>query len=339
MSKIQQQKKEKINIMKKYFIFNNIFIAIRLLIVLLFSILYYLIVSLVYSNRKNDFISIDNIMCEVIGIFNESAISFSIIKNQTLHYVNYNIQKENYIKQLTEGTITNVTIDNIIYTIDDIDTLNQTNYTLIIPSINDIAIPKLGNVLLPLISNAENGKKNSPYTQLYQLFYGDICELLYSNFKFIYNNCVSFWSAIMKQGLEQTITQLSVELNTILDDFKSINNGEKTLKEVNDYSGTLGQIEVFINFFFLECFYRTKSLFDLIRNDKIHGMKILIDYIFTIFILILPISLSLLIIFIYKLKDSLNSFLNFIGILPIQYLSEDESFYRDTLKIEGDIFE
>jgi hypothetical protein len=39
------------------------------------------------------------------------------------------------------------------------------------------------------------------------------------------------------------------------------------------------------------------------------------------------------------LKDSLNSFLNFIGILPIQYLSEDESFYRDTLKIEGDIFE
>ena len=68
-------------------------------------------------------------------------------------------------------------------------------------------------------------------------------------------------------------------------------------------------------------------------------MKILIDYIFTIFILILPISLSLLIIFIYKLKDSLNSFLNFIGILPIQYLSEDESFCRDTLKIEGDNFE
>ena len=339
MSKIQQQKKEKINIMKKYFIFNNIFIAIRLLIILLFSILYYLIVSLVYSKRKNDFISIDNIMCEVIGIFNESAIAFSIIKNQTLHYVNYNIQKENYIKQLIEGTITNVTIDNIIYTIDDIDTLNQTNYTLIIPSINDIAIPKLGNVLLPLISNAENGKKNSPYTQLYQLFYGDICELLYSNIQFVYNNCVSFWSAIMKQGLEQTITQLSVELNTILDDFKSINNGEKTLKEVNDYSGTLGQIEVFINFFFLECFYRTKSLFNLIRNDKIHGMKVLIDYIFTVFILILPISLFLSIIFIYKLKDSLNSFLNFIGILPIQYLSEDESFYRDTLKIEGDIFE
>ena len=339
MSKIQQQKKEKINIMKKYFIFNNIFIAIRLLIILLFSILYYLIVSLVYSKRKNDFISIDNIMCEVIGIFNESAISFSIIKNQTLHYVNYNIQKENYIKQLTEGTITNVTIDNIIYTIDDIDTLNQTNYTLIIPSINDIAIPKLGNVLLPLISNAENGKKNSPYTQLYQLFYGDICELLYSNIQFVYNNCVSFWSAIMKQGLEQTITQLSVELNTILDDFKSINNGEKTLKEVNDYSGTLGQIEVFINFFFLETFFKTRSLFSLIRNDKIHGMKILIDYIFTIFILILPISFFFLIAFIYQLKYSLNSFLNFIGILPIQYLSEDENFYKDTLKIEGNIFE
>ena len=261
MSKIQQQRKEKTNIMKKYFIFNNIFIAIKLLIVLLFSILYYLIVSLVYIKRRNDFISIDNTMCEVVGIFNESTISFSIIKNQTLHYLNYNIQKENYIKQLLEGTITNITIDNITYTIDDIDTLNKTNYTLIIPSIDEISIPKLGNILLPLISNDENGNKNSPYTQLYKLYYGDICELLYSNIQFIYNNCISFWSAIMKQGLEQTITQLSVELNTVLDDFKSINKGEKTLKEVNDYSGTLGQIEVFINFFFLESFYKAKYFY------------------------------------------------------------------------------
>ena len=68
-------------------------------------------------------------------------------------------------------------------------------------------------------------------------------------------------------------------------------------------------------------------------------MKILIDYVFTIFILILPISLFFLIVFIYQLKYSLNSFLNFIGILPIQYLSEDENFYKDTLKIEGNIFE
>jgi hypothetical protein len=278
-------------------------------------------------------------MCEVIGVFNESAITFSIIKNQTLHYVNYIIQKEIYIQELLEGIITNITIDNITYTVNDIDTLNQTNYTLIIPSIDEINIPKLGNVLLPLISNAENGKKNSPYTQLYNLFYGDICDLLYSNNQFIYNNCISFWSAIMKQGLEQTITQLSVELNTVLDDFKSINNGEKSLKEVNDYSGTLGQIEVFINFFFLETFFKTRSLFSSIRNDKIHGMKILIDYVFTIFILILPISLFFLIVFIYQLKYSLNSFLNFIGILPIQYLSEDENFYKDTLKIEGNIFE
>ena len=41
---------------------------------------------------------------------------------------------------------------------------------------------------------------------------------------------------------------------------------------------------------------------------------------------------------IYSAKENFNSFLNFIGILPIQYLSEDDIFYRETLKLEGDIF-
>ena len=35
-------------------------------------------------------------------------------------------------------------------------------------------------------------EKNNPYTQSHNLFYGDICELLYSKIKFIYNNYISF---------------------------------------------------------------------------------------------------------------------------------------------------
>ena len=94
MSKIQQQKKEKIEIMKKYFIVNNIFISARLIIISSIPILYYLITSIVYFKRRNKFINIDNMMCEVIGVFNESAIAFTIIKNQTLHYVNYEMEKQ-----------------------------------------------------------------------------------------------------------------------------------------------------------------------------------------------------------------------------------------------------
>ena len=339
MSKIQQQKKEKIEIMKKYFIVNNIFISARLIIISSIPILYYLITSIVYFKRRNKFINIDNMMCEVIGVFNESAIAFTIIKNQTLHYVNYEMEKQKYISQLQEGLIQNVTINDKVYTINDIESLNASKYTLIIPNSEDIYIPKIGNILLPLISKSENGKSSNPYTQLYQLFYGDLCSLLYPNSEMIYNNCISVWSAIMKQGLEQTITQLGVELNTILDDFKSINSVEKTLNEVNDYPGTLGQIEVFINFFFLHSFEKSLNLFSKIRDDNVRNIKKILNSIFIVIIFCFPGTIFLLIYFIYNLNDDFNSFLNFIGILPIQYLSEDENFYRDTLKLEGDIFE
>ena len=44
------------------------------------------------------------------------------------------------------------------------------------------------------------------------------------------------------------------------------------------------------------------------------------------------------IFFIKKIKDNFNSFLNFIGIIPIQYLSEDDKFYREILRLERTLY-
>ena len=122
---------------------------------------------------------------------------------------------------------------------------------------------------MPLVSGSEFKGTKSPYGQLYTLYYSDMCQLLYPDLPPILQNCNDFWSGIMKQGLEQTITQLGIELNTILEDFIQINQGYKTLTQVNDITGTLGQIEVFINFFFINAYAKTKDIFHLIKNDKI----------------------------------------------------------------------
>ena len=192
---------------------------------------------------------------------------------------------------------------------------------------------------MPLVSGNEFKGNKNPYGQLYQLYYNDMCTLLYSNNEIILNNCNIFWSGIMKQGLEQTITQLGIELNTILDDFGQINSGIKTLQQINDYSGALGQIEVFINFFFLNAYSKTYSLFEEIRDDKYKKFKTLLNYILAVFFIINFVLMFVIEYFIYSGKNDFNSFLNFIGIFPIQYLSEDENFYKETLKLEGDIFE
>ena len=327
------------NVMKTYFLIFNSLILIRLIIILIFVILYYILIDRIYVKKKKEFINLDNIMSEVYGIFNESSIQFSKLMNQTAYYLNYEINKEKYIKQLSEGIINNITIDLISYTKDKIDLLNATSYKLIIPNIEDISIPNIGNCLNSLFSKNEKGLLNNPYSQLYKLYYGNICELLYNNNLTVYNNCILIWSAILKQGLEQTITQFSIEINSLLDQFKEINNGNLSIKDIINYNGTLGKIEIFINFFFLDSFIKTRELFKEIMEDKIHDLNLVLNVFFVLIIILTPFLLILILIFIYHLNNNLTLFLNFIGIFPIQYLSEDKNFYRDTLKLEGDIFE
>ena len=83
---------------------------------------------------------------------------------------------------------------------------------------------------------------------------------------------------------------------------------------------------------------KTINIFDNIRNKQINHLINYFKCIFMIYfvfglLLIIPLNIILL-----NAKGNFNSFLNFIGILPIQYLSEDENFYKETLKLEGDIF-
>ena len=338
-SKMHQQKKEKIHIMGTYFLLHNILNAIKLVLILSILTIFYIIMDTIYKKRKKDFILLDNIMSEIYGIFNESCIKYSLMKNQTSHYLEYNIMKEKYIKELLNDYISNITINSITYTKNDIDLLNETKYELIIPTLEEISIPKIGNILTSFFSKNENGKSNNPYSQLYRIYYGDLCQFLYIDDEILYNNCINFWSAILKRGLEQTITQFSIELNSLLDEFISINKGEKTLKEINNYNGTLGQIEIFINFFFLNSFVKTREYYKSIMKDKLNDFSSLINIMFIFIIICIPIIFFFIIIFIYSIKRNLTCFLNFIGILPIQYLSEDENFYRDILKLEGEIFE
>ena len=42
----------------------------------------------------------------------------------------------------------------------------------------------------------------------------------------------------------------------------------------------------------------------------------------------------LLIFLVHKMKINFNKFLNFVGIIPIQYLREDTDFFNDILRLE-----
>ena len=85
-------------------------------------------------------------------------------------------------------------------------------------------------------------------------------------------------------------------------------------------------------------FENTINIFEQIRKTHINFLINILDFIFISYLILIVIILIPLNIIINFTKDNFNSFLNFIAILPLQYLSEDDKFYKEVLRLEGKLF-
>ena len=75
-----------------------------------------------------------------------------------------------------------------------------------------------------------------------------------------------------------------------------------------------------------------------LRNEKNENANDLFDILMYIYLVLAWIFFIIMFWFIYSIKKILNSFLNFIGIFPIQYLEEDKDLYIEILKLEKNVF-
>jgi hypothetical protein len=173
---------------------------------------------------------------------------------------------------------------------------------------------------------------------LYKLFYDNICDLLFSEDELNYNICYTLWDGILTQGIEQSIIQFGIEIYNVLEDLNNINSGKLTINSIFNINGSLGICEIFIIFVFLPANSLCETLLEIIRQDKVNSINKTFDYIIYIFLIALIICWIVAFFFIKKIKDNFNSFLNFIGIIPIQYLSEDDKFYREILRLERTLY-
>ena len=333
VSKIQQQKREKIEIMGKYFIVYNVLFCFKVCGTVFLVITNYLVVYIFYSKRREDFFQLDNLMNEMIGIYKDNYLIYSYFKEEIFSFENYELEKQEYIKQLENNEIQNITINNIIYTKDNIKELNETHYLYDINYLSQSRIKSFGNSLMYLKSKKI---KKSLYNQLKVLYSEDSCYFLFNDNQTTFYYCSNFWSSILTKGIEPTTTQLNIDLSNLLNYFIQVNN--KEIINLSSMTNNIFYIEVYITFYFMWSFEKTIEIFESIRKDYINDLITKFNVIFAIYFIIALCLFISLNITIYSAKENFNSFLNFIGILPIQYLSEDDIFYRETLKLEGDIF-
>ena len=334
-SKFQHQQKKKKNLMRTFFLKTSIFFCLQIFILTFLNLTYYIFSTVIKSNTRNDYLEKEDITDRTEGIYKYSLdIHLSLIENLTklINFVNQRTELEN------NG---NVTVDGIVYT--DVVNLTAEQFpNIIIQKIDEIDYPKLGNLLMPIISEAKDNDQKSIASQLNQLYNGDACVYLFqSRGEYTVNNCQKFWNGIISKGMEQALTQMSVSISSVLDELKVINKVDVTKGEINllfKDGAYFIMFHFFMEYYFYEAYLKTAELFNSLRADIIKDIKSKYIILLVLYLIVSILLFLLIIIFTYSIRKHFNSFLYFIAIFPLKFLAEDENLFKQTLRLNDHMF-
>jgi ABC-type polysaccharide transport system permease subunit len=83
---------------------------------------------------------------------------------------------------------------------------------------------------------------------------------------------------------------------------------------------------------------KTVELFSDLKKIKVKTIYDTFRIILYCYIVGIALLFLILLYFVYSSKSMFNTFLNFVGIVPVKYLMEDEQLYKDVLRLEQHIF-
>ncbi len=335
ISKSQQEKNDKIEIMSSFFFKFNLILGIEIIFILILYLSYYIFIQQIYIGKKNDFLEFDDLENTLLGIFLRLNQIYTHFQYVIVNYL-YFKRNKNLIKEELENGITEIYLDGYVFS--SLEDLNNYTYNIEIP---DITFNKIGTLLTSLIADISTDDTDintqSPVKQLKELYNGNVCNVLYDKTNSLYSECLTFWSSILIQGLENTIIEYGLKINELKNYFIDWKNGIVTGEQVYE-SDLFFDFEYFIIYFFSDAFYKTIEIMSDLRIEKIKSIKKLFELTLILYMVLIFIFYILLIFLVHKMKINFNKFLNFVGIIPIQYLREDTDFFNDILRLEKNIY-
>jgi len=333
----RNHQEDKISIMGKYFLYWNLFFCIKVVAILLLSVSYYLVVSIIDQSTTTQLLSFDSTSNDIEGVFKQSFDIYVGLKTELANYINAQTDKRNDAAYLTSYPGSTVTYNGVQYTKAS-DVLNS-NYYYNMKLPQQVVTPKIGSLLMPLV-NTDLTTASVSIVTLNNLYNADGCGVLFDKIRqaIDYNFCASFWSNILIKGMEQAITQMSVVVTTVLDDLHSLNLQKKSLAEVIAVGSPFSGYELFVEFYLFKAYMETVKIFNTLNSENLQVIYNIYKGIMIAYICFVVILFSMLLYFVYKSKYIFNTFMNFIGILPSKYLIEDQLLYKEILKLEAYIY-
>ena len=334
-------KQLKIQAMSKYFKQMNIFFIIKVFITFLISFSFFIVLIIMEKRYKHILLDLDGVISEINGVYKDGFNNLLLLKNITQVQIEYEIEKlkANYYFDLGQETYS---INDIVY---DRNNISEYSVDYGNPSsikLNDL---KLGNSLM-IILNDESIDTNLR-KKLNELYNGNSCKILFlenessstdPDVQSDYNNCTSFWSAILQKGMEQSITQMIIEKNSVEDELSALYRNDKSIIDLMEIDSAFRRFEFFVIYYFLKSFWETAKIFEEIKEIKIKDIN---NIYLIITIVYMVITFFLIIVVRYVIRSSrkvFNSFLNFIVILPAKFLGYDSYFLEEVLKLEEKLY-
>ena len=317
--------------MAKFFFKWNLLFTLKVLCVLLISVTYYLVIMLIQSSKKKDYLSFDTTTNSIEGLYRDSFDIFLLFKTELATYENLYTNKLIANKTIQSGKNATITLsDDTNVTCSNISCVEEIpNYSMDIPTSSEIITPKLGNLLMPLVNDLSGDSANT----LNNLYNSDACAVLFDKNSTNYTTCSEFWSSILVKGMEQSITQMSVVINTVIDELNSLKEGSKKFEDIIEKGSSFANYEVFVEYYLFLAYMKTVDIFDDFRDDKLKNIKKTFNTILICYIVGAILLFFVLLYFVYSSKSVFNSFLNFIGILPVKYLVPSFNEFNSSITV------
>ena len=303
LGKLLKQKKNKIKMMSSYFIKKNIFLGIKILLIMILSLSYYIVTVLLELTKKNEFLFFDTINSNIITVYKESFDIFIHFKKELEIF-------ENYLEKC--------------------DVVNSNNlYHINVTSIDKIKTSNFGNNIIQITTNFNF--KSQTLNNFSLLFSEDACKAMSENEEpIIYILCTHFFKDILFQGMEQSLSKMSSLFGTIIEELDAININGKLFKEYFNNS-KYNLFELFIIYFYQKAIFMTDEIFNSFREEELNEILTKFKIILIVYFIInVAFCLTLLYLF-HNAHHLINSFFYFIAILPYKYLSEDEKFHKEII--------
>ena len=296
---------------------------------------YYIFSTVIKSNTEEQLLEIEQIDDKTEGIYKEALdIHLDLIRT---------VQKLVEFIDLREDLINNgnVTVNGKMYSYSDIEIFeNETFPKLNVQNIDQLDFPKLGNLLMPIVSDS-NDESSSVHSQFNELYNGNACDFLFPEPGIENDACTSFWNGIITKGMEQSLTQMSVAISSVLDEIKVINNKNIVRKNISDLciaDSYFFKFQSFVDFFLYRAYLKTSEMFGVLRENIVKDIKDNYDILLYLYLVVSAFLFFMILLFIFSLRRYFNSFFNFVAIFPLKFIMEDENLLRQALQLEDSLY-